>query len=98
MMYVLDYRCFGADLQGENERECILYSKKLINNEKKMNTCLKKKIKPVSFNASLINRVQCAATFQDILRERALRNRVNGLEISNDIITNSIFSGMRELR
>jgi hypothetical protein len=48
-MYGLDYPCFGADLQGENARESILDSKKLINNEKEMNTCLKKKIKPVRF-------------------------------------------------
>jgi len=49
MIYRLDYRCFGEDLQGENESDCILDSKKLINNKKEMNSCLKKNIKPVRF-------------------------------------------------
>jgi hypothetical protein len=49
MMYRLDYRCFVADLQGENEGDYILDSKKLINNKKEMNSCLKKKKKPVRF-------------------------------------------------
>jgi hypothetical protein len=35
VMYRLDYRCFGADLQGQNEGDCILDSKKLINNKKR---------------------------------------------------------------
>jgi hypothetical protein len=31
MMFQAEYRCFGADLQGKNERDRALDSKKLIN-------------------------------------------------------------------